>query len=107
MNEKRVVNAKVVGEKNNIWNKILLALVLVCVGAAGMYGIIKLNPGTTVVNKLEKEVTVNENGIADAVEKVYNSVVVVENYRSNKLQATGTGFIFKKDGNKYYVMTNY
>ena len=107
MNEKRVVNAKVVGEKNNIWNKILLALVLVCIGAAGMYGIIKLNPGTTVVNKLEKEVTVNENGIADAVEKVYNSVVVVENYRSNKLQATGTGFIFKKDGNKYYVMTNY
>lgn len=107
MNEQRVVNAKVVGNKGNIWNKILLAIVLVCVGAAGMYAVIKLNPGTTIVNKLEKEVTVNENGIADAVEKVYNSVVVVENYRSNKLQATGTGFIFKKDGNKYYVMTNY
>ena len=107
MNEQRVVNAKVVGNKGNIWNKILLAIVLVCVGAAGMYAVMKLNPGTTVVNKLEKEVTVNENGIADAVEKVYNSVVVVENYRSNKLQATGTGFIFKKDGNKYYVMTNY
>ena len=107
MNEQRVVNAKVVGNKGNIWNKILLAIVLVCVGAVGMYAVMKLNPGTTVVNKLEKEVTVNENGIADAVEKVYNSVVVVENYRSNKLQATGTGFIFKKDGNKYYVMTNY
>lgn len=107
MNEQRVVNAKVVGNKGNIWNKILLAIVLVCVGAAGMYAVMKLNPGTTVVNKLEKEVTVNENGIADAVEKVYNSVVVIENYRSNKLQATGTGFIFKKDGNKYYVMTNY
>ena len=107
MNDQRVVNAKVVGNKGNIWNKILLAIVLVCVGAAGMYAVMKLNPGTTVVNKLEKEVTVNENGIADAVEKVYNSVVVVENYRSNKLQATGTGFIFKKDGNKYYVMTNY
>ena len=103
MNEQRVVNAKVVGNKGNIWNKILLAIVLVCVGAAGMYAVMKLNPGTTVVNKLEKEVTVNENGIADAVEKVYNSVVVVENYRSNKLQATGTGFIFKKDGNKYYT----
>ena len=102
MNEQRVVNAKVVGNKGNIWNKILLAIVLVCVGAAGMYAVMKLNPGTTVVNKLEKEVTVNENGIADAVEKVYNSVVVVENYRSNKLQATGTGFIFKKDGNKYH-----
>ena len=29
MNEQRVVNAKVVGNKGNIWNKILLAIVLV------------------------------------------------------------------------------
>ena len=107
MNEKNYVNAKVVGEKNNVWNKIFISLLLIAVGAFAMYEIIRLNPSTTVVNKLEKEVTVNENGIADAVEKVYDSVVVVENYRSNKLQATGTGFIFKKDNNKYYVMTNY
>ena len=41
MNEQRVVNAKVVGNKGNIWNKILLAIVLVCVGAAGMYAVMK------------------------------------------------------------------
>ena len=59
MNEQRVVNAKVVGNKGNIWNKILLASVLVCVGAAGMYAVVKLNQGTTIVNTLHKEVTVN------------------------------------------------
>jgi len=108
MNEQRVYKAKVVNRhKNDIWTKVLIAILLIAVGAGGMYCVMKLVPNTTVVNKLEKEVTVNENGIADAVEKVYDAVVVVENYKSNQLQATGTGFIFKKEDNKYYVMTNY
>ena len=91
-------------------SKIIIAIIatvfLIGIGAGGMYIILKALPGTTVINKSEKEVTVNENGIADAVEKVYDSVVVVEVYKNNKLYATGTGFIFKKEGNKYYVMTN-
>ena len=36
----------------------------------------------TIINKSEKEVTVNENGIADAVEKLYDAVVVVQNYQN-------------------------
>ena len=80
-------------------------------GAGGLFLYFYYNPDifkTTITNitKTEKEVTVNENGIADAVEKVYDSVVVVENYRSNKLYATGTGFFYKKEGNKYYLLTN-
>lgn len=111
-NEKEVINATIVKPRkersnNNFWVKLLVMVCLIAIGAAGMYGVIKLMPGTTVVNKLEKEVTVNEQGIADAVEKVYDSVVVVENLKSGELQATGTGFIFKKTDNKYYVMTNY
>ena len=111
-NEKEVINATIVKPRkerssNNIWIKLLVMFCLIAIGAAGMYGVIKLMPGTTIVNKLEKEVTVNEQGIADAVEKVYDSVVVVENLKAGELQATGTGFIFKKSDNKYYVMTNY
>lgn len=111
-NEKEVINATIVKPRkersnNNIWVKLLVMFCLIAIGAAGMYGVIKLMPGTTIVNKLEKEVTVNEQGIADAVEKVYDSVVVVENLKGGELQATGTGFIFKKSDNKYYVMTNY
>lgn len=93
---------------NNVMGiKILISICLIAVGALGMYGIIQVFPSTTVVNKLEKEVTVNERGIADAVEKVYDSVVVVENFKNNKLVATGTGFVFKQDGKKYYMLTNY
>lgn len=111
-NEKEVINATIVKPRkehsnNNVLVKLLVMFCLIAIGAAGMYGVIKLMPGTTIVNKLEKEVTVNEQGIADAVEKVYDSVVVVENLKAGELQATGTGFIFKKSDNKYYVMTNY
>lgn len=62
---------------------------------------------TTNVTKTEKEVTVTDTGIADAVEKIYDSVVVVKTYVKDKLYSTGTGFVYKKDGNKYYLITNY
>ncbi len=61
----------------------------------------------TNVNKLEKEVTVTDVGIADAVEKIYDAVVIVKNYKNNQLYSTGTGFIYKKDKNMYYLLTNY
>ncbi len=65
--------------------------------------------GATVTNitKSEKEVTVNENGIADAVEKVYDSVVIVKTFSHGEQYATGTGFIYDKAGDSYYIMTNF
>ena len=92
-------------KKNNIilFIAIIISLAL---GAVGMYFFTTTFGVTTIVNKSEKEVTVNENGIADAVEKVYDSVVIVEVYKNNKLYGTGSGFIFEKDDNVYYVMTN-
>lgn len=110
MENEKIYEAKVINNKkdsNSFLIKLLIIVCLIAIGAAGMYMIIEVMPGDTVINKLEKEVTVNENGIADAVEKVYDAVVVVETYRRNTLVATGTGVIFKQDNNKYYVMTNY
>ena len=85
---------------------ILLTILLIAIGAGGMYAFLYFGPKTTIINKSEKEVTVNENGIADAVEKVYDSVVIVEVYQKDKIYGSGSGFIYKKEGNKYYVMTN-
>ena len=103
MEEKEIV-------KNNKGNKffegLLVGILLIAIGACGTYFILQTIPGTTIVNKSEKEVTVNENGIADAVEKVYDSVVIVNVYNNKKIYGSGSGFIFKKDGNKYYLMTN-
>ena len=57
--------------------------------------------------KIEKEVTVVDDGISEAVDKVYDSVVVVQSFRENNLIGTGTGFIYSKDEEKYYIVTNY
>ena len=51
----------------------------------------------------EKEVTITDKGIADAVEVVYDSVVIVKTYRRNQLYATGTGFVYKKNNGKAYL----
>ena len=54
-----------------------------------------------------KDVTVTDSGIADAVEKVYDSVVTVKNYTRGKLYSTGSGFVFKTDSKYGYILTNY
>lgn len=56
--------------------------------------------------KIEREVTVVENGIADAVEKVYDSVVVITTYQKQQTIGSGSGFIYKDDGTKMYLLTN-
>ena len=57
--------------------------------------------------KTIKDVTVTDTGIADAVEKVYDSVVTVKNYVRNQLYSTGSGFVFKTDDKYGYILTNY
>lgn len=49
-----------------------------------------------------------ENGsLAAAVEKAVDSAVMIRNYSNNKVTSTGSGFIYKIDGNYAYVMTNH
>ena len=57
--------------------------------------------------KTIKDVTITDTGIADAVEKVYDSVVTVKNYVRNQLYSTGSGFVFKIDNKYGYILTNY
>lgn len=99
---------------NNKLKTIVVVIVALFLGAGAMYGIIKLNPAVFIkqITKLEKDVTVNENGIADAVEKVYDAVVVVSNYQKNlnqslQLAGSGTGFVYQTDEKKAYILTNY
>ena len=57
--------------------------------------------------KTIKDVTITDTGIADAVEKVYDSVVTVKNYVRNQLYSTGSGFVFMIDDKYVYILTNY
>ena len=87
---------------------VLATFILLVLGAGSMLFYLKYNASdeNSSTSKIFREVSVVDNGIADAVSKVYDSVVVVENYKSDKLQATGTGFVYKKDKNYGYILTN-
>jgi len=97
-------------EKNSNGSNILTAVISLVVGAIIMYllvyYVIPIDNSSTVINKSEKEVTVTDKGIADAVEKLYDAVVVVEVYKNNMLAASGTGFVYKTEGKKAYILTN-
>lgn len=91
-------------------NGLILPIILFFLGAAVMYLLIyyvlPLNKSNTTINKSEKEVTVTENGIADAVEKLYDAVVVITSYNNGKEVSGGTGFVYKVNGNNAYILTN-
>lgn len=91
---------------------IFTAIISVLIGAGALLLLFHFYPDfardtVTNITKTEKEVTVTDTGIADAVEKIYNAVVVVKTYQRGQLYATGTGFVYKHEGNKYYLLTNY
>ena len=47
------------------------------------------------------------DGVSAGVNKVYDSVVYISNYSSNKKSNSGTGFVYKKSRSKAYILTNY
>ena len=106
LNKKKKERKKINLPKVN--KNILIPIITLFIGAGLMFGIISLYNPTLITNvtKVEKDVTVTDSGIADAVEKVYDAVVVVENYNNNRLISTGTGFVFKEDGEFGYIITN-
>ncbi len=93
---------------NHILRNGIILIVTFFIGMASMYGVFYFFPALIEkqVTKLEKQVTVNENGIADAVDKLYDAVVVVHNYVKGKEYASGTGFVYKTSGKKAYILTN-
>lgn len=107
----KVINRGISGGKLAV----LLFVSILLSGFAGAGSVILVNkfyPGTsqesvTNVTRVEKEVSITDQGIADAVDKVYDSVVIVKTYRRNQLYATGTGFVYKKLNGMYYLLTNY
>lgn len=106
---KQKINKK---ENGNFWQKnknVLISIVItfaICLGIFGLFYNYYLKNLIVEKTKLEKSVTITDTGIADAVEKVYDSVVTIETYVNNRAYASGTGFVFKTEGDKAYILTN-
>jgi serine protease Do len=78
---------------------------IICLAAFGLFYEYYLK--NMVIETTKREVTVTDKGISEAVEKVYDSVVVVESYYKNKLYSTGTGFVYQTKDDKAYILTNH
>ena len=98
--------------KSKILPKIILVIITFFAGAIGMYLVIYFYPTefieTKNVNttKVVKDVSITDTGLSEAVDKIYNAVVVVQTYKDDRLIGSGTGFVYKKDGTKAYILTN-
>lgn len=94
--------------KNNKVSYIIVSILCLTIGGLIMYGIIYLFPNTIVKTIIKENKTVNviDEGISEGINNIYNSVVVVETYKNNKISSTGSGFVFKEDKNVIYIMTN-
>ena len=88
---------------------IMTYIIIFFVGCLVMYAVVSFFPVaiTEDVIKEVRDVTINDTGIAEAVAKVYDSVVVVSTYRDGTYIASGTGFVYRQEGDKYYLLTNY
>jgi len=54
-----------------------------------------------------RNVTITDNDISEAVDKVYDSVVMIKNYKKNEYSGSGSGFVYKTDDKFGYILTNY
>lgn len=96
----------------NIPTLIILIIILSLIsGSLGSYFMLIMNEDSTTTSGVPiSTVDLKEtNSISTAVEKVYDSVVVVEaTGNESEGLSTGTGFVYKKDkkNNKIYLMTN-
>ena len=103
-------------QKTNKRNEISISIVVLLViilslisGSLGAYFMLLTMTNTTTTSNgmITSTTKLNEaNSISTAVSKVYDSVVVVEVYKEKQLVSSGTGFVYKKENGKAYLMTN-
>lgn len=85
---------------------ILLAVVIGVLGTIIYFDIFN-KEDQTIIDETSKNVTVTEtNTIKSAIDKVYDSVVVIE-VTTRTSSGSGSGFVYKVDGNTGYIITNH
>ena len=101
--------------KKETLKSILLCMVSAVFGAGCLFGGMYFFPdsfGKVITETVEKtvetrNVTIHDTGIAEAVDKIYDAVLVVKNYKNKELYSTGTGFVYEIDGDRAYILTNH
>ncbi len=97
--------------KNETWKNIGMCMISALFGVGLFFGWMYFSPDTfqkVITETVEtKNVNINDTGIAEAVDKIYDAVVVVKTYKNKELYSTGTGFVYETDGDKAHILTNH
>ena len=95
-------------KKNTFLRNGIILIITFLLGMLFLYGIFYLFPNVIgeTITKVERDVTVTDEGIADAVDKVYDAVVVVNTYVNGEAYSSGTGFVYKTEDKTAYLLTN-
>lgn len=89
---------------------VMTAIAAVFVGIIGTVLVVHYFPIGEDASKetINKTVSITEeNSIKEAINKIYDAVVLITSYKNDKAIGTGTGFVYKKDNTKGYIMTNH
>ncbi|MDD2202865.1 MAG: trypsin-like peptidase domain-containing protein [Bacilli bacterium] len=90
--------------------RIIISIVIILtffLGGATNYLIIRELPlPTQEVQKVITEYKIEETATFEAIDKIYDAVVVVETFNNEQSSSSGTGFVYKKDDKKGYIITN-
>lgn len=104
--------------KNKISNGIIVLFAFILGGVAMYYfslqnRVVVNSDGETVTQvtstcKSCNSTVIVENGsLSAAVEKAYDSAVMIKTYNGSRTKGSGSGFIYKIEGDSAYVMTNH
>ena len=96
---------------NKVFQVVISILIIIAVIVGLIFAILNFvdldSLFTQTVNyKTEKEVTITDKGIADAVDKLYDATVIVEVGTKDKISGWGSGFVYKTDDKYGYILTN-
>ncbi len=98
-------------EKDNKFKTIFLVIFSFIVGCLVILVILKWTPilddvlksDTQIINKSQ---VYDKTSLSTSIEKVYDSVMVVNGYQNGQLASTGTAFVYEKDNKYAYLLTN-
>lgn len=98
-------------KKNQIGGVLILVILIsfIC-GALGSFIILNTLPSDNEENMVVNHsgvVLTESDSISKGVDNVYDAVVVVEGFKNGQMTSTGTGFIYKKNKDKAYIITNH
>lgn len=96
--------------KNSGLKNVFLCFISAVLGAGVLFLGMYFFPdtfGKVITETVEtKNVSITDEGIAEAVDKIYDAVVVVKTYKNKELYSTGTGFVYEVDGKTAHILTN-